>query len=150
MLYSNARVVYPTIFIQVLNAQCTNVSTIIFNNMRWIFKRGAKIIFSCLFLLYSMISLETWIRGDVAYNLINRRQPNIMFPSVTLCPSQDKNPLMNIKIGLLRAEYKLQDRDIEGFSILPTFLRPKFNFSRILDKYSYFRNESIAYDGQFM
>ena len=97
-----------------------------------------------------MISLETWIRGDVAYNLINRRQPNIMFPSVTLCPSQDKNPLMNIKIGLLRAEYKLQDRDIEGFSILPTFLRPKFNFSRILDKYSYSRNESFSYDGQFM
>ena len=97
-----------------------------------------------------MISLETWIRGDVAYNLINRRQPNIMFPSVTLCPSQDKNPLMNIKIGLLRAEYKLKNSEIEGFAILPTFLRPNFNLSRILDKYSYYRNESFSFDGQFM
>ena len=148
MLYSNA--VYPIIFIQVLNAQCTNVLTIIFNNMRWIFKRGAKIIFSCLFFLYSMISLESWIRGDVAYNLISKRQPNIMFPSVTLCPSQDKNPLMNIKIGLLRDNFNLSDYAVKGFTILPTLLKPKYNLSHILGKYSYSREETFFYDGQFM
>ena len=97
-----------------------------------------------------MTSLKSWVDGEVSYSLINRKQPNMMFPSVTLCPSQDKNPLMNIKIGFLKAEYNLHDSDIEGFSILPTFLRPNFNLSRILEKFSYFRNESFAYDGQFM
>ena len=74
----------------------------------------------------------------------------MMFPSVTLCPSQDKNPLMNIKIGLLRAEYKLNDSEVEGFSILATFLKPKYNLSHILDRYSYSRNESFVFDGLFM
>ena len=118
--------------------------------MRGIVKIGAKILFSCLFLYYSMTSLKSWVDGEVSYSLINRKQPNMMFPSVTLCPSQDKNPLMNIKIGFLKAEYNLNDSDIEGFSILPTFLRPNLNLSRILEKFSYFRNESFAYDGQFM
>merc|ERR1712117_442986 len=57
---------------------------------------------------------------------------------------------MNIKIGFLKAEYKLNDSEIEGFAILPTFLRPNLNLSRILEKFSYFRNESFAYDGQFI
>ena len=118
--------------------------------MRGIVKIGAKIFFSCLFLYYSMTSLKSWVDGEVSYSLINRKQPNMMFPSVTLCPSQDKNPLMNIKIGFLKAEYKLNDSEIEGFAILPTFLRPNLNLSRILEKFSYFRNESFAYDGQFM
>ena len=118
--------------------------------MRGIVKVGAKIFFSCLFLSFSLSSLKSWVDGEVSYSLINRKQPNMMFPSVTLCPSQDKNPLMNIKIGLLRAEYKLNDSEVEGFSILATFLKSKYNLSHILDRYSYSRNESFVYDGLFM
>ena len=118
--------------------------------MRGIVKIGAKILFSCLFLYYSMTSLKSWVDGEVSYSLINRKQLNMMFPSVTLCPSQDKNPLMNIKIGLLKAEYNLNDSEIEGFAILPTFINPKYNLSHILDRYSYSRNESFDYHGLFM
>ena len=57
---------------------------------------------------------------------------------------------MNIKIGQLKADYKLNDSEIESFNILPTFLNPRFNMSHILDKYSYSRQESFFYDGQFM
>ena len=73
-----------------------------------------------------------------------------MFPSVTLCPSQDKNPLMNIKIGLLRDNFNLSDYAVKGFTILPTLLKPKYNLSHILGKYSYCREETFFYDGQFM
>ena len=120
------------------------------SNMREIVKVGAKIFFSCLFLYYSMTSLKSWVDGEVSYSLILRRQTKLVFPSVTLCPSQDKNPLMNIKIGQLKADYKLNDSEIESFNILPTFLNPRFNLSHILDKYSYSRQESLSYDGQFM
>ena len=73
-----------------------------------------------------------------------------MFPSVTLCPFQDKNPLMNIKIDLFRANFNLSDYEIKGFAILPTFLKPEYNLSHILDEYSYSRKESFVFDGQFM
>ena len=121
-------------------------------NMKKQLQIGAKVFFFCVFIIVSTSSLVSWIQGDVSYSLINTRQPSLVFPSVTVCPSQDRNPLMNLKIGGLKNEFNLSDEDINRFAIARTLSNAKYNLSQILNRYSYTKEDSFSQitDGQFV
>ena len=68
-------------------------------------KYGANFFFLLLFLIFSGSSVYSWIQGDVVYNLVHRTDNDPVFPSVTVCPTQDINPLMNIKVKMLMTDF---------------------------------------------
>ena len=104
----------------------------------------AKCVFSIFFITLSLVSLETWIRGDILYNIVQVPQDNVVFPSVTLCPTQTKNPLMNLKMGAVQSKLNLSDGDVNGFNITMTLINSQYNLSDILNNFSYTREESFA------
>ena len=111
-------------------------------------KLAFKLLFLCCFLLLSWNSLRSWLKGNVSYSLGYSKEDKLLFPSVTLCPYQDLNPLMNIKIGDLRSHFNLSLNKVEGFAILQHIERS--NLSEILNKYSFSREESFPINGLFM
>ena len=123
----------------------------IFSNILKMQKRlklAIKLIFLCCFLWLSWNSLRSWLKGNVSYSLGYSKEDKLLFPSVTLCPYQDLNPLMNIKIGELRSHLNLSANKVEGFAILRTI--QKSNLSQILNKYSFSREESFPINGLLM
>ena len=107
----------------------------------------AKCAFSILFIVFSLVSLETWIRGDILYNIVQVPQDSVVFPSVTLCPTQTKNPLMNLKVGGVQSTLNLSSEDVDGFAITLTLNNPQYNLSDILKNFSYTREESFTDGG---
>ena len=104
----------------------------------------AKCVFSIFFITLSLVSLETWIRGDILYNIVQVPQDSVVFPSVTLCPTQTKNPLMNLKMGAVQSKLNLSDGDVNGFNITMTLINSQYNLSDILNNFSYTREESFT------
>ena len=107
----------------------------------------AKCIFSILFIILSLVSLETWIRGDIVYNIVQVPQDSVVFPSVTLCPTQTKNPLMNLKVGGVQKELNFSNDDVDGFAITLTLINDQYNLSGILRNFSYTKEESLTGGG---
>jgi len=107
----------------------------------------AKCIFSILFIILSLVSLETWIRGDIVYNIVQVPQDSVVFPSVTLCPTQTKNPLMNLKVGGVQKELNFSNDDVDGFAITLTLINDQYNLSDILRNFSYTKEESFTGGG---
>ena len=99
-------------------------------------KYGANFFFLLLFLMFSGGSLYSWIQGDVVYNLVHRVDNDLMFPSVTVCPTQDINPLMNIKVRKIMNDFNLSNEEVNGYKITNTLSKLE-NLTSIVEDYSY-------------
>ena len=105
-------------------------------------KFGANFFFLLLFLVFSGISLNSWIKGAVVYNLVHKMDPNPVFPSVTVCPTQDANPLMNLKVVKFKNDFNLTIEEVNGYRITSILLQQE-NLTDIIEYYSYGFNTSF-------
>ena len=69
-----------------------------------IFKGLVKALFAIFFAWFSLISLRDFINGKVVFDIINELNPNLMFPSITLCPKQQKR-LIYLKVDQIQQDY---------------------------------------------
>ena len=99
-------------------------------------KYGANAFFLLLFLIFSGSSVYSWIQGDVVYNLIHRMEHEPVFPSVTVCPTQDINPLMNLKVKKIMTDFNLSSEKVDAYKIVSTLLEQD-NLTSIIEEYSY-------------
>ena len=67
-----------------------------------------QISFFCLFLWFSLSSIQSFYLGEVIYDLIIKTDnEKVFFPAVTLCPNERSNPFMNLKLDQLRKALRL-------------------------------------------
>ena len=108
-------------------------------------KYGANAFFLLLFLIFSGFSVYSWIQGDVVYNLIHRMEHDPVFPSVTVCPTQDINPLMNLKVKKIMNDFNLSSENVNGYTITKT-LPELGNLTSFIEEYSYGFDSSFEND----
>ena len=99
-------------------------------------KYGVNFFFLLLFLIFSGSSVYSWILGEVVYNLVHRMDHDPVFPSVTVCPTQDINPLMNLKVKKFMMDFNLSSEKVNGYKIVNT-LSEQENLTSIIEDYSY-------------
>ena len=109
-------------------------------------KYGANMFFLLLFLIFSGSSVYSWIQGDVVYNLVHRTDHDPVFPSVTVCPTQDINPLMNIKVKKFMNDFNMSSEKVNGYKIMNT-LSEQENLTSIIEDYSYDFDSSFENKG---
>ena len=66
-----------------------------------------------------------------------------VFPSVTVCPTQDINPLVNIKVKKLMIDFNLTNEEVNGYKINGKLLQLE-NLTNIIEDYSYGLATSFA------
>ena len=72
---------------------------------RKVLKLCFQILFFCLFLWFSLSSIQSFYLGEVIYDLIiNTDNENVFFPAITLCPNERSNPFMNLKLDQLNLQ----------------------------------------------
>ena len=108
-------------------------------------KYGANLVFLFLFLGFSLGPLIQCMNGDVVYNLVSTYDPEPDFPSITFCPTQDINPLMNLKVRKLMIDFNLTDQSVSGHRITGALMRQD-NLSEIIKHYSYGIDDSFEDD----
>ena len=69
-----------------------------------IFNTIIKVLSLFWFIWYSYRSVVDYIDGKVVYNIINEYNPNLVFPSVTLCPKK-KDELLYLDYDRLAIDY---------------------------------------------
>ena len=110
-------------------------------NSRISLKYFIDFVFVLLFFFLSIKTFIAYFNGDVMYDVQkDSTLKSIPFPSVTLCPVPQVNPIMNIDLTKLIIDTGVEERNFEGYMIW----RQMNNFTdipAILQNYSYTKSQ---------
>ena len=102
-----------------------------------------QIIFYCLFLWFSVASINSFYLGEVIYDIvIDADNDKVFFPAITLCPNMKINPLMNLKLHQLQNDRNLSSVQLQSYLIFDT-LKSQPNLNDIIQNYSFKEEESF-------
>ena len=116
-------------------------------SMKQNFKYAIQITFYIVFCYFSFNSLKHFYNGSIVYETIhNFDNKDVPFPSITLCPAQKANNLVNLKINKMAKDLNLQDHAMQSFNIYGTLKGINNSLMEIVRDYSFTYTEGFHID----
>ena len=82
--------------------------------MDGILKYSIKVSFFVTFIIFSLQSITSYLKGEVIFENINEYNENLVFPSLTICP-KPKEAIIYLKTDQIAADLNISnDRSFNG------------------------------------
>ena len=78
--------------------------------MKEVLKIVIKFSFVVTFIIFSLQSIMSYLKGEVIFENINEYNDQLLFPSLTICPKL-KEAIVNLKTDLLAADLNISKED---------------------------------------
>ena len=102
--------------------------------MKELVKNVIKLSFFVTFIIFSLQSINSYLKGEVIFENINEYKEHLVFPSLTICPKL-KGAIGNLKTDLIAADLNIS---IEQTNELPKLIQ------RYRDPMSFVQNYTFS------